>query len=170
MSGKGLIRTLNRQGTRSNKKPAVAQKNRAPAEDSICERCGSIYARSTWRQGRRISHQAAHAARWTICPACKQVDRGEAYGKIIASGRGVGAQIDAVRRRIENVARRAARTQPERKIVSSEFANNTLEVLTTSQKLAHRITKELCKAFGGKASYEWSDDGTLSTTWRLAAS
>jgi len=38
---------------------------------------------------------------------------------------------------------------------------DTLEVLTTSQKLAHRIAHELKKAFRARTSYNWSDDGTL---------
>jgi len=70
-------------------------------------------------------------------------------------------------RRIENVAKRAAYTQPERRIVSLGWEGKTLEVLTTSQKLAHRIARELKKAFGGRTTYAWSDrDGTLSATWR----
>ena len=41
-----------------------------------------------------------------------------------------------------------------------------LEVLTTSQKLAHRIVHELRKAFRGRAYYIWSaDDGSLLATW-----
>jgi hypothetical protein len=41
-----------------------------------------------------------------------------------------------------------------------------LEVLTTSQKLAHRIVNELKKAFRGRATYDWSDrDGALYATW-----
>jgi len=37
--------------------------------------------------------------------------------------------------------------------------------LTTSQKLAHRIVRELKKAFRGRASYDWSDDGSLFAVW-----
>jgi hypothetical protein len=40
-----------------------------------------------------------------------------------------------------------------------------LEVLTTSQKLAHRIVHELRKAFRGRARYAWSADGSLLATW-----
>lgn len=41
------------------------------------------------------------------------------------------------------------------------------EVLTTSQKLAHRIVHELKKAFRGQAGYAWSDrDGSLLATWQ----
>jgi hypothetical protein len=37
-------------------------------------------------------------------------------------------------------------------------------VLTTSQKLAHRLAHELKKAFGGGVTYAWSDDGSLFAT------
>jgi hypothetical protein len=40
-----------------------------------------------------------------------------------------------------------------------------LEILTTSQKLAHRIVHELKKAFGGRAVYRWADDGHLDARW-----
>lgn len=72
----------------------------------------------------------------------------------------------AIERRIGNVARRALETQPERKLVSLTWDGPTLEILTTSQKLAHRIVIELKKAFGGRASYAWSDrDGSLFAVW-----
>jgi hypothetical protein len=46
----------------------------------------------------------------------------------------------------------------------------TLEVLTTSQKLAHRIATELRKAFGGRTTFEWShDDGSLLALWEPRA-
>ena len=56
---------------------------------------------------------------------------------------------DAVRRRIANVAARARATQPQRRVVDIARRNGALEVLTSSQKLAHRVARELEKAFGG---------------------
>jgi hypothetical protein len=71
---------------------------------------------------------------------------------------------------MENVARHGLKTQPERRIVSIDAIKSdgdALEVLTTSQKLTHRIAHELKKVFGGRTSYNWSDDGTLYATWDL---
>jgi 16S rRNA U516 pseudouridylate synthase RsuA-like enzyme len=52
-------------------------------------------------------------------------------------------------------------------VVSLEADAEGLEVLTTSQKLAHRIVHELRKVFRGRATYAWSDrDGSLYATWR----
>ena len=41
-----------------------------------------------------------------------------------------------------------------------------LEVVTSSQKLAHRVAREIQKAFGGRATYDWdAADGSLSAVW-----
>jgi hypothetical protein len=71
-----------------------------------------------------------------------------------------------VRRRIWNVEQRARYTQPERRTVLIGRSSSGLEILTTSQKLAHRITRELEKAFGGQTHYVWSDrEGGLDSKW-----
>jgi hypothetical protein len=74
------------------------------------------------------------------------------------------AHEDLIRRRIANVAARAASSQPERRISSIE-RGDVLDVITTSQKLAHRTVHELKKLFRGRATYAWSDDGALFATW-----
>jgi hypothetical protein len=85
---------------------------------------------------------------------------------VVIRGAWAATNAAAIRRRIENVAARAGFTQPERRLVSVDAGPDGLDVITTSQKLAHRIVAELKKAFGGRASYAWSDrDGSLFATW-----
>jgi NMD protein affecting ribosome stability and mRNA decay len=101
-----------------------------------------------------------------MCPACAEVEEGRYHGRIRVQGVGAEAE-DAIRRRIANVAARARFTQPERRVVALRRDGNGLEVRTTSEELAHRITRELEKAFGGSASYAWSHRGRrLLATWR----
>jgi hypothetical protein len=72
---------------------------------------------------------------------------------------------EEVRRRVANVETRALHTQPLRRLVSIGRRGGALELTTTSQKLAHRLVHELQKAFGGRASYAWSDrEGRLTAT------
>jgi NMD protein affecting ribosome stability and mRNA decay len=164
--GKGLIRSHTRKGARSDKKPPVAIKAEPATEPAVCEHCGAVFSRRTWRRGRAVSHALLGRATWTTCPACRQASRGEGFGRVVLRGSYVTANEDAIRRRIENVGARAGFTQPERRVVSVDRDGRGLEVLTTSQKLAHRIVHELKKAFGGRASYAWSDrDGSLFATW-----
>lgn len=95
---------------------------------------------------------------------------GEYFGRVLIRGTFVDANEEAIRQRIDNVAARAGVTQPERRLISVNRQGTELEVLTTSQKLAHRIVRELTKAFRGRASYAWSDkDGALFATWQRDA-
>jgi hypothetical protein len=91
-------------------------------------------------------------------------------GRVLLRGALVGAESEAIRRRIANVAARARFTQPERRVVSVLWDGEELEVLTTSEKLAHRIVREMEKAFGGRASYVWSHrERSLLAIWHSDA-
>ncbi len=167
---RGLIRSLNRSFTRDDKSPQVVRKTAQPKEPTICARCGAVYLRKTWRHDHQLTEEMLGRRRWGFCPACEQVSRVEAQGRLIIRGPAAAANRDLIRSRIENVVRHGLKTQPERRIVSIdtiESDGEALEILTTSQKLTHRIAHELKKLFGGRTAYNWSDDGTLYATWNL---
>lgn len=146
--------------------PAVAKMTRRLPQPTVCERCGAVFTRRTWRWAHGVSHALLARAAWSVCPACQQVRRGLYFGRVVIRGAYAAAHEDAVRRRIANVASRAAFTQPQRRVVSAGRSGTVFEVLTTSQKLAHRIVHELKKTFRGRVSYAWSDrDGGLFATW-----
>lgn len=166
-SGRGLVRSLVRKGTRASAKPPVARLTRGLGEPSACRRCGALFAGQVWRRPPAVSHARLARASWTTCPACRQASAGLAYGRVIVAGAYAARHETEIRRRIRNVAERARFTQPQRRVVSAERRGAVLEVLTTSQKLAHRIAHELTKAFRGRARYVWSDrDGSLLAVWR----
>jgi len=162
---KGLIRSMNRIGVRDNKSPQVVRKTPTPHDPTICARCGAVFMRKTWRHDHTLTDEQLERGEWGFCPACVQVSRQEAQGRFIIRGAEARRNEDTILRRIRNVAAHAARTQPERRVVVVEETGTGLEVLTTSQKLAHRLAHELKKAFGGRVAYNWSDDGTLYATW-----
>ncbi len=162
---KGLIRSLSRGFARTNKRrPVEAAAGHAP-EPSVCEACGAVFARRLWRRDRTITDTLLARARWMRCPACVQTAQNIGFGRIVIRGAYALAHEPAIRRRLTNVAARAAHTQPERRISAIDRHDDFLEVITTSQKLAHRIVHELKKLHRGRAAYAWSDDGTLFATW-----
>jgi len=128
-----------------------------------------VYENKTWRaRGRGESAEPAGVT-WTLCPACSQQAEGEFFGRVSIPARLPEDLEQAVRRRVWNVERRARHTQPERRLVGVERTRQGLEILTTSQKLAHRIARELEKAFGGRAHYAWADrERELDATWTPA--
>jgi NMD protein affecting ribosome stability and mRNA decay len=160
-----LGRARNRQGVRSEKGPPVVVHTGIPVHPSVCDRCGAVYTRKKWSRRRILSDRELARAAWTRCPACRQVASGAYMGRLLLRGPGLARQEAEIRRRILNVEARSLHTQPERRVVSIERDRDGLEVLTTSQKLAHRIAREIEKAFRGVVEYCWSDDGVLFATW-----
>ena len=160
---KGLIRSLNRRAVRDDKSPRVARKF-VLHEPTVCARCGAAFLHKTWRHNHIFNDAQIDRRQWGFCPACQQVSRLEGQGRLVIKGSALG-RSEAIEQRIHNVAERAAVSQPERRVVSIDTRDGLLEVLTTSQKLAHRLAHELKKAFGGRVTYLWSDDGTLLATW-----
>lgn len=165
-NGKGLLRSLNRSGSKSGKVAPAERRTGRPADPSACERCGAVFQHRVWQRSGRVAHAVLERAAWTVCPACRQVQAQEGCGRVVIKGTFVRAHEPEIRARLANVAAHAERTQPERRIVSIERTRGTLDVVTTSQKLAHRLVHELKKAFRGRAAYSWSDDGTLFATWQ----
>jgi len=166
--GRALIRSGNRSGTASGRAPLAERPFGRPAEPTVCEGCGAVFRNRAWRRGAdaTVTHGILAGAQWALCPACIQTRREEYLGRVLVRGPMSDETTAAIRRRVRNVAQRAEWTQPERRIVSIDRSGDGLEILTTSQKLAHRLVHELKKAFGGRATYRWSDDGSLFAVWR----
>jgi hypothetical protein len=141
------------------------------ADPTLCAGCSAVFSRKTWRRSSKRTLRALQsAAPWTFCPACRLRAEHRSRGRVLALGSYLDRHVDEIRRRIENVAARARYTQPERRLTAVIAWGATLEILTTSQKLAHRIARELKKAFQGTVSYAWSDrDGQLLAVWRRDA-
>ena len=132
----------------------VTAEDRLRAEAAY--RRGKRLARARVRVGSRIDHRPLGAGK-----------TGRVMGRVRLEGSYVPAHAAELRRRVANVAARAAYTQPGRRVLEVLARGRALEVLTTSQELAHRIAHEIEKAFRGKATYRWSDvDGRLLATWR----
>jgi len=164
--GKGLVRALNRRGSRSEKSPPSPSTPRTTPGSTVCNQCGAVFTRKTWRKDHRVTLAFLDKASWRSCPACKQSGGAEGLGRVILRGAFVAPNENAIRRRIGNVAERASFTQPQHRIASISREGDGLDVITTSQKLAHRIVHEIKKTFRGRASYAWSDrDGALFATW-----
>jgi transposase len=165
---KGLVRALVRVGSKADHRPAVARKGAPVRDQTVCSGCGAVFSGRTWRRSAlRLRAAAQHGSVRGICPACLQTAKGQPFGRVVLEGSYVPGHAEELIRRVRNVAARAAFTQPERRLIEVTPRRSTIEVLTTSQKLAHRLAREMVKAFRGSVSYHWSDgDGSLLAVWR----
>jgi len=162
------VRIQDLRGTTSQKAGAAGAGGASYADPTTCVACGAVYSRKTWRRSaaRSARAEAEPDAALARCPACEQVRAGRSNGTVLVRGSYALRHEDEIRRRALHVAARAVYTQPERRIVSFRRTRLGLEVTTTSQQLAHRLVRELAKAFHGRAAYSWSDrGGRLTATW-----
>jgi hypothetical protein len=81
-SGKGLIRSMDRRGSRSDMSPPVTRKLQF-RDPSICDRCGAVYSARTWRRPRRLAEGLTERATWVHCPGCAQAEAGEHHGRVM---------------------------------------------------------------------------------------
>jgi hypothetical protein len=125
--GKGRIRSLSRKGTRTGKSATVAAGKPPRRGSTVCERCGALFSRRTWRRDRKLADRTLAVATWAVCPACEQVAGGEYFGRVLARGSYVESNAAAIRQRIENVAARAEFTQPQHRVVSISRDGTTLD-------------------------------------------
>ncbi len=117
---KALIRSMSRRGSQSDKTPPAARKQQF-GDPSICDRCGAVYSKKTWRRGHRLTSEIIDRAKWVTFPGCKQTASGEYHGRVLIK-LGGETRREGVSARIANVERRAQITQPERQIVSQAGA------------------------------------------------
>lgn len=163
--GKGRIRAGCRSATRADGRPPVATRGLPVADPTICVACDAVYHRKTWRR-RATSRAMRERAVLALCPACQQERAGTPYGILSLRGSYLAAHEQELLGRVRHVASRAAYTQPERRLIEVRSSPDGIDLFTTSQKLAHRMAREVKKAFGGDVRYAWSDrDGSLVARW-----
>lgn len=165
--GRGRVREVDKRVTRDRKVVIDAPHPHAYRDPTICEGCGAMYTQKVWRARQSDRWVPVDSADRDLCPACQRFRSKQARGRVVLKGDTALAHDEELRRRLSNVERRARHTQPERRIVSIERRPDGLEVLTTSQQLAHRIAREIEKLRGGHVVYRWSSrDGGLLAIWR----
>jgi hypothetical protein len=62
---------------------------------------------------------------------------------------------------VRNEERRARETNPLERIMGIRDEDESVVILTTDEKLAQRIGREIRKAYQGTVSYKWSEDANL---------
>lgn len=164
----GATRVFTQRGTRHDKEPPPEQRAPGIRDSMLCRRCGALYRHKGWHVGLASLRKCRPGSiRFTTCPACQRERQGVGFGRILLRGAYARLHEEELCRRIRNVSIRARSNQPERRLVSVMRDEGGLEVLATSQRLAHRVARELVKTHAGKATYHWDDhDGALLVVWR----
>jgi len=136
-------------------------------ETGVCPECHAINRKKRWYvDEEEYGVLARSGAQRRRCPACRKIADGFPSGVVTLRGRFLRAHRDEILTIARNEERRARGMNPLERIMGLREADDGVEILTTDEKLAQRIGREIRKACHGTVAYKWSEDANLlRVTW-----
>jgi len=136
-------------------------------ETGVCPECHAISRKKRWYADEaEYAVLARSGAALRRCPACRKIADAFPSGVVTLRGRFLRAHRDEILTVARNEERRARGINPLERIMGLKEGSDGVEILTTDEKLAQRIGREIRKAFRGTVAYKWSEDASLlRVTW-----
>lgn len=128
------------------------------SENTICTKCGSIYAAGRWYLKDQAPVKSVAAMRHVICPACRKQNQRAPVGVITLGGAFIEHHKDEILNLIRNESSKAQTTNPLERIIDMQYSEGELIITTTNEKLAQRIGRALHKAYSGTVEYRFGVD------------
>jgi NMD protein affecting ribosome stability and mRNA decay len=149
-----------RKNVDRTKDPYIPRKG--PLEVGVCPECHAISRKKRWYvdEAEYVS-LARTGAVLRRCPACRKIADGFPSGVVTLRGKFLQTHRDEILAIVRNEERRARGTNPLERIMDIRDGGESVEILTTDEKLSQRIGREIRKAYHGTASYKWSEDANL---------
>ncbi len=135
---------------------------KGPLKVGVCPECHAISRKKRWYvdEAEYLSLVRAGAVH-RRCPACRKIADGFPSGVVTLRGGFLRTHRDEILTIVRNEERRARGTNPLERIMAIRDGGEDVEILTTDEKLAQRIGREIRKAYQGTVSYKWSEDANL---------
>lgn len=141
-------------------------KDISPEDMAECGRCKAVYYKQRWSMKKDVI-VAAVAKKKTavVCPACRKVRDKFAGGFVTITGGFAREHKDEILRLVKNKEGIAMRYNPLDRIIEIKEKRGSIEVFTTTEKLAQRIGRMLHKTFDGEVEYKWSEANLARVVW-----
>jgi NMD protein affecting ribosome stability and mRNA decay len=135
---------------------------KGPLDVGVCPDCHAINRKKRWYldEVEYVSLARASAVR-RRCPACRKIADGFPSGVVTLRGGFLRTHRDEILTIVRNEERRARGTNPLERIMAIREGDGSVEILTTDEKLAQRVGREIRKAYQGTVSYKWSEDANF---------
>jgi len=131
-------------------------------EAGICPDCHAISRKKRWYvDDAEYAVLERTGAAHRRCPACRKIADGLPSGVVTLRGAFLRTHRDEILTIARNEERRARGMNPLERIMEIREWGEGVELLTTDEKLAQRIGREIRKACHGTVSYKWSEDANL---------
>jgi len=135
---------------------------KGPLAVGVCPECHAISRKKRWYvdEAEYVSLVRTGAV-LRRCPACRKIADGFPSGVVTLRGGFLRTHRDEILTIVRNEERRARGTNPLERIMAIREGDGSVEILTTDEKLAQRVGREIRKAYQGSVSYKWSEDANL---------
>lgn len=127
-------------------------------ERSVCTTCGAVYQNKRWYIDMELTEAQRVKTNKVLCPACKKIADRLPGGVVTLEGKFLRKHKDEILHLIHNEEKRARGFNPLERIIQMNDRNGSLEITTTTEKLAQRIARMVHKAYAGEVDYKWSED------------
>lgn len=127
---------------------------------AVCHECHAVHQNGCWRLEERLYREAIKAAKvhFVVCPACqKQRDR-QPGGIVTLTSDFIPLHREEILNLIRNEDLRARQNNPLERVMEIQEDGEQMLVTTTNEKLAQRLGRALCRAYGGQVEYHWAAD------------
>jgi NMD protein affecting ribosome stability and mRNA decay len=164
MEGETMPTTRFEPASRKNvdrtRDPYISRKG--SLEVGVCPDCHAISRKKRWYldEAEYVS-LARTGAVLRRCPACRKIADGFPSGVVTLRGGFLRTHREEILTIVRKEEHRARETNPLERIMAIREGDGSVEILTTDEKLAQRIGREVRKAYQGSVSYKWSEDANL---------
>jgi hypothetical protein len=179
---KAMARASKTLNVRSSALPSIAQMRKSPdsnvdpyipqgglREFTMCQSCHAIYHNKQWYLSETWAERLKQAKGITVanttCPACRKMKDHLPGGVVTLEGEFLKRHQSEILQLIKNEERRAMGINPLERIIELKASNGSVEVTTTTEKLAQRIGKVVHRAYSGALRFKWSEDVKLTRVY-----
>ncbi|MBI5643715.1 MAG: ATPase [Deltaproteobacteria bacterium] len=130
---------------------------------AVCRGCRSVHHDKKWIHPDSITPDIASLEKEeVVCPACLKIKDKYAEGFVTLEGEFLKEHKAEILGLIRNKEELASHINPLERIIEIKEKDGSIEITTTTEKLAERIGQILKKAFHGEVEYKWSSDTKLA--------
>jgi len=138
-------------------------------EFTMCKLCHAVYHKKQWylseEWAEKLKQTKGVTITQTICPACRKMKDHLPGGVVTLEGDFLKRHQGEILHLIKNEERRAMGINPLERIIDLKTSNGSIEVTTTTEKLAQRIGRIVHRAYSGELKFKWSEDVKLTRVY-----
>ncbi|GMR04439.1 MAG: BCAM0308 family protein [Thermodesulfobacteriota bacterium] len=158
MKGPRIVR---KKAMNSEKDPYLMKIS--PEDMAVCKKCGAVYHNKRWSlDADTVKMAFSGKATEVLCPACQKIKDGFAGGFVTIQGGFIKDHSEEILNLVRNKEKRAMHNNPLDRIIEIKKKSGSIEIKTTTDKLAQRIGQMVKKTFNGDIEYKWSSDVKLA--------